>query len=103
MKQALVAAILVVTAVGAAANYAQNDPYEKWMSHSGVSCCNKRDCSIVPHQHRADGTYLEIQGRWWRANQNEAREQQPIDGNAHACVLRGHSKPICYALPWSAS
>lgn len=80
-----------------------HDPYTRWNTFTGASCCNQRDCAPVPHQVRADGLYLLVNGQWWRANNQEAREQQPIDDQAHACVLTGQTKPICWAPPWSGA
>ena len=77
--------------------------YGGWRTATGGSCCNDQDCRPVPYEIRADGLWLKIGADWWRANPAEAREQQPVDSDAHACVLLGAAKPHCYAPPWSAS
>lgn len=96
----MIALLLLLILAGPAAAH---DRYTAWQTYGGFSCCNQRDCKPVPYEIRADGIYLRLDSGWWRANQSEAREQQPLDDQAHACVLRGAVKPICFAKPWTGS
>ena len=77
---------------------AAHDGYAEVMTPDGrTSCCDDKDCSVVPWRETEHGLEYKLDGFWVRGQEHN-QLYQPIDDQAHACWERESAPPNARCL-----
>jgi hypothetical protein len=98
--------LLAVMVAAGTAQASAHDWYEGLRSPTGLRCCDRRDCRLVPYRLNGETGQEEIEanGRWWPVEHDKVLPLTAPDGKAHACWLRRRGRPDfrCIVLPGTA-
>lgn len=86
--------LLMITGVLCGAGFAHavwssaraHDPYTTWRTHTGVSCCDKRDCRPAKAKWTPDGWQVRLRGQWCAIPARVVRPYPSPDGGPHVCA-----------------
>lgn len=100
MRLALIALLALIATPALAADHAGHARwhhiYKQWLTPSGTSCCNERDCAPGLARVTASGVEVEIDGRWTPVPADRVRPYNSPDLNDHICRIGPHV--LCVVL-----
>ena len=66
-----------------------HEPYTKWSTHDGLSCCNANDCAIATIRFENGTMQALVKGKWHSIPSEAIRPYDSPDGQSHVCFFGG--------------